>query len=33
MNDGKYFRNTEIFAVQNGTVTDVEVCFRLVNST
>lgn len=27
MNDGKRFRNTEIFSVQNGKVTDVEVYF------
>jgi ketosteroid isomerase-like protein len=27
MNDGKRFRNTEIFSVQGGKVTDVEVYF------
>jgi ketosteroid isomerase-like protein len=27
MNDGKRFRNTEIFSVQDGKVTDVEVYF------
>jgi ketosteroid isomerase-like protein len=27
MNDGKRFRNTEIFSVQSGIVTDVEVYF------
>jgi ketosteroid isomerase-like protein len=27
MNDGKRFRNTEIFSVQRGKVTDVEVYF------